>query len=100
MPEPSSLVPLPAPSGLDAVERLVLNAVSSPATRVQYARALGDFFRWRAGQGSPPFSRAAVQAHRAALETRGYAPSTVNQRLAALQKLAREPAATGPPHSR
>jgi len=95
MPEPSSLVPLPAPAGLDAVERLVLDAVSSPATRVQYARALGDFFRWRAGQGSPAFSRAAVQAHRAALESRGYAPATVNQRLAAIKKLAREAAANG-----
>lgn len=45
---------------------------------------------------SPPgFSRAAVQAHRAALESHGYAPSTINQRLAAVKKLAREAAANG-----
>ena len=36
-----------------------------------------------------------MQAHRAALESRGYAPSTVNQRLAAIKKLAREAAANG-----
>ena len=60
-----------------------------------YAKALEDFFQWRAGQGSPAFSRAAVQAHRAALEARGYAPSTINQRLAAIKKLAREAAANG-----
>ena len=77
------------------VMRLVLDAVSSPSTRTMYAKALGDFFQWRAEQGSPPFSRAAVQAHRAALEARGYAPSTVNQRLAAIKKLAREAAANG-----
>ena len=87
------LVPYQAP--LDRVLRLVLDAVSSPSTRTMYAKALDDFFEWRAGQGSPPFSRAAVQAHRAALEARGYAPSTVNQRLAAIKKLAREAAANG-----
>ena len=77
------------------VMRLVLDAVSSPSTRTMYAKALEDFFQWRAEQGSPAFSRAAVQAHRAALEARGYAPSTVNQRLAAIKKLAREAAANG-----
>jgi hypothetical protein len=49
------------------------------------AAALEDFFRWREGQGRPSFTRAAVQAHRAELEHRGYSPSTINQRLAALE---------------
>jgi len=95
MPDPATLAPLPPPAGLAAVERLVLDAVPSPATRLQYAKALRDFFAWRAGQGSPAFTRALVQAHRAALESRGYAPATVNQRLAAIKKLAREAAANG-----
>jgi integrase/recombinase XerD len=90
-----SLVPYQAPATLDQVLRLVLDAVSSPSTRVQYGKALADFFQWRAEQGSPAFSRASVQAHRAALESRGYAPATVNQRLAAIKKLAREAAANG-----
>ena len=77
------------------VKRLVLDAVSSPSTRTMYAKALDDFFAWRREQGSPPFSRAAVQAHRAVLESKGYAPSTINQRLAAIKKLAREAAANG-----
>jgi integrase len=89
------LVPYQAPATLDQVKRLVLDAVSSPSTRTMYAKALGDFFQWHTEQGSPPFSRAAVQAHRAALESHGYAPSTVNQRLAAIKKLAREAAANG-----
>jgi len=60
-----------------------------------YGKALADFFQWRAEQGSPPFCRAVVQAHRAVLENKGYAPSTINQRLAAIKKLAREAAANG-----
>src|SRR5581483_6782364 len=91
----TALAPLPAPDTLDPVMRLVLDAVSSPSTRQMYGKALADFFRWRAEQGSPLFSRAAVQAHRAVLESKGYAPSTINQRLAAIKKLAREAAANG-----
>jgi len=36
-----------------------------------------------------------VQAHRAGLESQGYAASSINQRLAAIKKLAREAAANG-----
>jgi integrase len=89
------LVPYLSPVPLEAVKRLVLDAVSSPSTRTMYGKALDDFFAWRAAQGTPPFNRAAVQAHRAALESKGYSPSTVNQRLAAIKKLAREAAANG-----
>jgi hypothetical protein len=60
-----------------------------------YAKALDDFFAWRAEQGNPPFNRAAVQARRAVLESMGYSPSTINQRLAAVKKLAREATANG-----
>jgi site-specific recombinase XerD len=60
-----------------------------------YGKALDDFFAWRAEQGSPPFTRAALQAHRAVLQSKGYAPSTINQRLAAIKKLAREAALNG-----
>lgn len=80
---------------LASIKRLALDAVSSPITRAMYGKALDDFFAWRAQQGGPAFTRAAVQAHRAELERRGYAPSTVNQRLAAIRKLAREAAANG-----
>ena len=87
-------VPYRAPE-LEAVKRLVLDAVASPLTRTMYARALEDFFRWREEHGRPAFSRAAVQAHRTVLESKGYAASTINQRLAAIKKLAREAAANG-----
>jgi integrase len=83
------------PFDLAPVKKLVLDAVASPITRALYAKALDDFFAWWEGQGRPAFSRAAVHAHRVALEAKGYAPSTVNQRLAAIKKLAREAAARG-----
>lgn len=80
---------------LTAVKQLVLDAVSSPLTRVMYARALDDFFAWWSGQGRPPFTRATVQAWRASLEAKGLAPASVNQKLSAVRKLAAEAAYNG-----
>jgi integrase len=80
---------------LPALRRLLLDGVSSPLTKALYAKALDDFFAWRAEHGSPAFNRAALQAHRAWLEAQQYAPSSINQRLSALRKLAREAAANG-----
>jgi integrase/recombinase XerD len=79
---------------------LVLNAVSAPLTKRLYAKALDDFFLWRqneaiSSQGQPAFDRAGVQAHKAWLEAQSYAAASVNQKLAALRKLAREAAAAG-----
>jgi site-specific recombinase XerD len=80
---------------LQAVRQLVLDAVASPITRAMYSKALDDFFAWREGQGRPSFTRVTVQAHRTELQSRGYSASTINQRLAAIRKLAREAAANG-----
>jgi len=85
----------PILDGFLLLRKLALDAVSSPITRAMYGKALDDFFVWWEAQGRPPFSRASVQAHRAALENRGYSPSTINQRLAAIRKLAREAASNG-----
>jgi integrase len=81
--------------GMAALKQLVLDAVSSPLTRVMYARALDDFFAWWNQQGRPPFTRAVVQAWRAALESKGLAPASVNQKLSAVRKLAAEAAHNG-----
>jgi integrase len=86
---------IPATPDYAPLRRLVLDAVTSPLTRIVYARALNDFFVFREAQGSPPFTRALVQAHRAELEARGGSPSTVNVRLSAIRKLASEAAANG-----
>ena len=85
----------PVASGFDSVRKLLLDAVRSPLTRVMYAKALEDFLVWWEGQGRPPFVRGTVQAHRAWLETRAYSAATINQRLSAIRKLAREAALNG-----
>jgi integrase/recombinase XerD len=84
--------PIPPISPYEAVTLLVLDSVSSPLTRAMYEKALRDFFAWWEEQGRPEFTKATVQAHRAALEAKGYAASTINQRLAAIRKLAVEAA--------
>ena len=81
---------LAVPNPLESVKHLVLDAVSSPLTRTMYAHAIEEFFRWWEDQGRPAFLRATVQKYRAHLEARGLAPASVNQRLSALRKLARE----------
>jgi integrase len=79
---------LTVPNPLEAVKRLVLNAVSSPLTKVMYGLALDEFFEW--AYPRLPFTRATVQAYRAALEERKLSPATVNQKLSAIRKLAQE----------
>ena len=59
---PKHLIPRTAQNPFAPVRQLVLDAVSSPLTRVMYARALDDFFAWWELQGSPGFIRATVQA--------------------------------------
>lgn len=79
---------------LGPVLRLVLDAVPSPETKRHYARGLVEFAAWRAAHHGA-FSRATVQAWRSSLEEQDLAPSTINQKLAAVRKLAKEAAANG-----
>jgi integrase len=74
---------------LEQVLSLALGTVSNPDTERHYRLALTEFLDWGAG-GTIPFSRAAVYAWRGELEGRGLAAATINQRLAAIRKLARE----------
>lgn len=77
---------------LGLVLALVLDSVPSLQTKRQYAKALVEFAHWRQGR---PFTRATVNEWRTSMEAAGLAPSTVNQRLSAVRKLAREAASNG-----
>lgn len=79
---------------LGPVLSLVLDAVRSPETKRHYARSLVEFAAWRAA-GRLPFTRATVQAWRNHLEGQALTPATINQKLAAVRKLAQEAAANG-----
>ena len=77
-------------AGLDRVEwakQLVGNAVRSPHTREAYHYALEQFFHWAAGRA---ISRESVQGYVTWLGEMKFSPSTINQRLAAIRKLASE----------
>ncbi len=75
---------------IDRVEwakQLVANAVRSPHTRQAYLYALEQFFQWAAGRA---ISRESVQGYVTWLGEMKFSPSTINQRLAAIRKLATE----------
>lgn len=78
------------PNPLEGVKQLVLDAVSSPLTRVRYGDAITEYFAWWLQEGRPGFARSTVQRYRTHLEARGLAPASINLRLSALRKLARE----------
>src|SRR5919202_3821579 len=75
--------------------RIVLDSLPSEHSRRAYERALIDFFHWHRGAGRPQLSKAVVQRYAAELREAGMAPSSVNQRLSAIRKLAAEAADNG-----
>jgi site-specific recombinase XerD len=75
--------------------RMVLDGLPSEHSRRAYERALADFFIWHKGVGRPQLSKAVVQRYAAELREAGMAPSSVNQRLSAIRKLAAEAADNG-----
>lgn len=77
------------------VVQLVTNTVTSAHTRRAYARALDDFLTWWEADGHRPLDKATVQRHVQALRTDGRGASSINQRLVAIRKLAREAADNG-----
>jgi site-specific recombinase XerD len=79
-----------AGTNVDRVEwakQLVGNDVRSPHTRQAYLYALEQFFQWAAGRA---VSRESVQGYVTWLGEMRCSPSTINQRLAAIRKLATE----------
>jgi site-specific recombinase XerD len=73
---------------------LVLDTVSERSKR-DYGRALRDFITWHVDTGQAGLTKATVQAHIAALKAQGVTDSSINQRLAAIRKLAMEASDNG-----
>jgi site-specific recombinase XerD len=88
--------PLPYQSAeLSPVIDMVLDSLTSPRTRRDYARALRDFLAWYVQEQRQGLNRITVQAHIRALREAGTPASSINQRLAAIRKLAMEAADNG-----
>lgn len=80
-------------TGADQAERMiemVVDSVSSPSTKRNYARGVRDFLSWYRETGQTVLSKATVQRYVARLREDGKSPANVNQRLAAIRKLASE----------
>lgn len=78
-----------------AAVAIVLDGLPSEHSRRAYERALTDFFHWHRGVRRPPLSKAVVQRYTAELREAGMSPSSINQRLSAIRKLALEAADNG-----
>lgn len=76
-------------TAFERVKALVLDTMSERSRR-DYDRALTDFVTWYQATGQPALTKAAVQAHVSALKAKGVTDSSINQRLAAIRKLALE----------
>jgi len=73
---------------LEEVSRLVVKGIENANTRAMYRKALGDFLIYWQGKLCPPLFQEVVESHKSYLTDRGYSPSSVNQRLAAIRRLA------------
>ena len=67
---------------LDHCKSAVLNSLGSPASRRVYEYAIDQFVAWYCSKPRLAFSRTVVLRYRIHLEQRGYAPATINLRLA------------------
>ena len=80
---------------LDHAKNSVLNSLSSPNSRRNYRFAMEQFITWYCSEPRLALSRAVVLRFRLHLESLGLAAGTINQRLAAVRRLAYEAADSG-----
>jgi site-specific recombinase XerD len=87
-----SAVLSPRAAAFERIKALVLDTLPSAESKRAYRQALDDFFRWCEAEVVGGITKATVNAYRASLEARRLSPSTINQRLSAIRKLAMEAA--------
>src|SRR5664279_1192338 len=80
---------------LDHAKASVLNSLSSPQSRRNYKFAMEQFISWYCSEPRLALNRTVVLRFRLYLESQGLAAGTVNQRLAAVRRLAYEAADSG-----
>ncbi|HXY48370.1 MAG TPA: tyrosine-type recombinase/integrase [Terriglobales bacterium] len=80
---------------LDHSKLAVLNSLGSPGSHRVYEYALDQFIAWYCSEPRLAFNRIVVTRYRMQLESLGLAANTINQRLAAVRRLAHEAADAG-----
>ena len=80
---------------LDLAKSAVLSSLSSPNSQRNYKFAMEQFISWYCSEPRLALNRAVVLPFRLYLESLGLAAGTINQRLAAVRRLAYEAADSG-----
>ena len=80
---------------LEHAKTAVLNSLSSASGQQTYEHAIREFVAWYCSEPRLAFNRTVVLRYRIHLEQRGYAPATINLRLAAVRRIAYEAADAG-----
>jgi len=84
-----------ADNKIDKLIRLVTDGLTSEVSRVMYAHNLRDFMDWYSQSGNRTLSKAVVNQYKVYLQDLGLSPATINQRLSAIRKLAKEASDNG-----
>jgi site-specific recombinase XerD len=80
---------------LDHAKSSVIDSLSSPNSRRNYRFAMDQFITWYCSEPRLALNRAVVLRFRLHLQSLGLAAGTINQRLAAIRRLAYEAADSG-----
>ena len=80
---------------LEHAKTAVLNILSSASGQRTYEHAIREFVASYCSEPRLAFNRTVVLRYRIHLEQRGYAPATINLRLAAVRRIAYEAADAG-----
>ncbi len=80
---------------LEHTKTAVLNSLASASGQRTYEHAIREFVAWYCSEPRLAFNRTVVLRYRIYLEQRGYAPATINLRLAAVRRTAYEAADAG-----
>lgn len=70
---------------VEHVKTAVLNSLTSASGQRTYEHAIREFVTWYCSEPRLALNRALVLRYRIHLEQRGYAPATINLRLAAVR---------------
>jgi len=80
---------------LEHAKTAVLNSLTSTSGQRTYDHAIREFVAWYCSEPRLAFNRTVVLRYRIHLEQHGYAPATINLRLAAVRRIAYEAADAG-----
>jgi integrase len=89
---PKRILALP---DLEHAKTAVLSSLTSTSGQRTYDHAIREFVTWYCSEPRLAFNRTVVLRYRIHLEQRGYAPATINLRLAAVRRIAYEAADAG-----